>query len=101
VIIHPANSDTDLAAVYGFIIVEWFIMMILGLYLDKVWPSKYGVRKHPLYPLAWIKKIPPLNRWFARKAPEPDVEDTEEMPADVSEAYQQAHSDELYAVRLP
>lgn len=75
-------------------------MMILGLYLDKVWPSTYGVRRHPLYFLGWIKRIPPFSKWFAKKPVQTDdVEATEQMPDDVSKAYQDAHSDKFYAVR--
>lgn len=34
---------------YVFLIIEWCIMMALGLYLDQVLPSATGVRKHPLF----------------------------------------------------
>lgn len=34
---------------YVFLIVEWFILMALGLYFDQVLPSSTGVRKHPLF----------------------------------------------------
>jgi ATP-binding cassette subfamily A (ABC1) protein 3 len=28
--------------------------MLLGMYLDQIWPSEYGLRKHPLFPLKCI-----------------------------------------------
>jgi ABC-type multidrug transport system ATPase subunit len=32
-----------------FLVVEWIILMVIGLYLDQVLPSAAGVRKHPLF----------------------------------------------------
>jgi len=46
----------NLGAVYGFLIVEWFIMMGLWMYLQQVVPSGWGVKKHPLFFLGFGKR---------------------------------------------
>ena len=47
----------NIAACYGFLIVEWFIMMILWVYLQQVVPSGWGVKKHPLFFLGFGKHV--------------------------------------------
>jgi ABC-type multidrug transport system ATPase subunit len=32
-----------------FLVVEWIVLMVVGIYLDQVLPSATGVRKHPLF----------------------------------------------------
>jgi len=34
---------------YGFLIGQWAIFLVLGLYLDRVLPGAEGVREHPLF----------------------------------------------------
>jgi hypothetical protein len=53
-----STLDTDvvnLAEVYGFLIVEWFVLMGLWVYLEQVVPSGWGVKKHPLFFLGYGK----------------------------------------------
>ena len=49
------ESVVNLAAVYGFLIVEWFVMMGLWMYCQQVIPSGWGVKKHPLFFLGFGK----------------------------------------------
>ena len=49
------NSLVNLQEVYIYLIVEWFIMMILWIYLEQVVPSTWGVKKHPLFFLGYGK----------------------------------------------
>ncbi len=52
-----SNIDTsvvNLAEVYGFLIIQWLIMMLLWAYLEQVVPSGWGVKKHPLFFLKYF-----------------------------------------------
>jgi len=50
------NSAVNLGAVYGFLIVEWIVMMLFWVYLQQVVPSGWGVKKHPLFFLGFGKR---------------------------------------------
>eukprot|EP01133_Synstelium_polycarpum_P002507 gene2507-2861_t len=39
----------QLGEVYAFMVVEAIIFLILALYLEEVFPSEYGVKRHPLF----------------------------------------------------
>jgi ABC-type multidrug transport system ATPase subunit len=41
--------DKGLGQVWGFFVVEALICLILGIYLEAVLPTGYGVKKHPLF----------------------------------------------------
>ena len=56
------ESVVNLAAVYGFLIVEWFVMMGLWMYCQQVIPSGWGVKKHPLFFLGF-GKTPVLDKY--------------------------------------
>jgi hypothetical protein len=43
---HP---DYRLHEVYGFLVVQWAVLLVLGLYFDNVLPIGPGVKKHPLF----------------------------------------------------
>lgn len=45
----------NIVEVYGFLIVEWFVLMLLWAYLEQVVPSGWGVKKHPLFFLGYGK----------------------------------------------
>eukprot|EP01117_Protostelium_nocturnum_P005730 TRINITY_DN2068_c0_g1_i1.p1 TRINITY_DN2068_c0_g1~~TRINITY_DN2068_c0_g1_i1.p1 ORF type:complete len:1746 (+),score=587.77 TRINITY_DN2068_c0_g1_i1:107-5344(+) len=86
----------NLAAVYGFLAVEWLIMMILWAYLHQVIPSGWGVRKHPLWFLGFGKH----NKSAEESMMTP--RDNENLPADVLEAKRKVFSPEgeNYGIRV-
>eukprot|EP01121_Diplochlamys_sp_Union-15-3_P000931 TRINITY_DN10786_c0_g1_i6.p1 TRINITY_DN10786_c0_g1~~TRINITY_DN10786_c0_g1_i6.p1 ORF type:complete len:784 (+),score=104.40 TRINITY_DN10786_c0_g1_i6:45-2354(+) len=51
-----SEKSVHIDEVYGFLIVEWFICLLLGLYLDAVLPIGPGIKKHPLFFLSKKKK---------------------------------------------
>eukprot|EP01119_Soliformovum_irregulare_P017548 TRINITY_DN5236_c0_g1_i2.p1 TRINITY_DN5236_c0_g1~~TRINITY_DN5236_c0_g1_i2.p1 ORF type:complete len:874 (+),score=298.14 TRINITY_DN5236_c0_g1_i2:32-2623(+) len=50
---YPWDLVTDpalhISEVYQFFIVQWIVMFLLWVYLEQVFPSTYGVPKHPLF----------------------------------------------------
>ncbi|EGG14460.1 hypothetical protein DFA_12232 [Cavenderia fasciculata] len=53
------NPGYQFGDIYGFMIVEAVVFLILALYLEEVLPSDYGVKRHPLFFLQksfWFKK---------------------------------------------
>jgi hypothetical protein len=42
------HSPVNLAEVYYFLIVEWVVLMIVWAYLEQIYPSEWGVHKHPV-----------------------------------------------------
>ena len=44
------------AIAMGFFIIDMLIFLLLGIYIDQVWPSAFGVRKHPLFCLRRSRK---------------------------------------------
>jgi hypothetical protein len=97
------NGPSYMSQVYGFLVGQWFVMLVLALYLDQVFPGTYGLPKHPLFFLAPLKRLPGLRQLFdscacCRKDPvENDVEDGHE-PKDVQVESHRAHSDEILPV---
>jgi len=60
----PGYSMSDLndelvnmTSVYGFLVVEWLIMMLVWIYLQQVVPSGTGVKRHPLFFLGFKKAV--------------------------------------------
>jgi ABC-type multidrug transport system ATPase subunit len=43
------SGDGPFCKSYGFLVVEWIILMVLGLYFEQVIPGASGVRRHPLF----------------------------------------------------
>jgi hypothetical protein len=43
------DSDVYMDTVYIYLIVEWVVIMTLAVYLEQVLPSRFGVKKHPLF----------------------------------------------------
>jgi hypothetical protein len=43
-----SHPDYRMDEVYGFLVVQWAVLLILGLYFDNVLPIGPGVKKHPL-----------------------------------------------------
>ncbi|KAL6073551.1 ABC transporter, ATPbinding domain containing protein [Balamuthia mandrillaris] len=90
-----ANEDLNMLAVYGHLIVEWFIMLIMAYYLENVFPSGQGVKRHPLFFLAWLKKVPPFSKWFPAEETDytkTEHEDTSYEPTDVAAARQKTYA---------
>lgn len=76
--ISSMNLDVvNIGEVYGFLIVEWCVLMILWLYLEQVVPSGWGVKKHPLFFLGYGKHLE------SEETLDESV-DTSDMPEDVS-----------------
>jgi ABC-type multidrug transport system ATPase subunit len=50
------NNVVNLVDVYGFLIVEWIVMLLLWWYLEQVIPSGIGIKKHPLFFLGFKKE---------------------------------------------
>lgn len=44
-----SDKDNGLTTVWAIQVVEWFLFMLLALYLDQVVVSSSGVKKHPLF----------------------------------------------------
>ena len=52
------DFDAEMTECLFMLYIESIVYLILGLYLDKVWPQEYGVRKKPFYFLEkWLKKL--------------------------------------------
>lgn len=52
------DSDNGLRAVFGILVVEWVIFLLLAIYLDQVVASGSGVKKHPLFFLGYGRAKP-------------------------------------------
>ena len=47
--INEIYNGYSVSIAMGFLVIDFFIFFVLGIYLDQVWPSEFGVRKHPLF----------------------------------------------------
>jgi ABC-type multidrug transport system ATPase subunit len=43
------RGDSPVCTTYAYLVVQWIVMMIAGLYFDQVLPSASSVRRHPLF----------------------------------------------------
>eukprot|EP01114_Cavostelium_apophysatum_P009754 TRINITY_DN2300_c0_g1_i1.p1 TRINITY_DN2300_c0_g1~~TRINITY_DN2300_c0_g1_i1.p1 ORF type:complete len:1800 (+),score=493.64 TRINITY_DN2300_c0_g1_i1:225-5624(+) len=50
-----ANEPVNIASCYGFLVWEWFAIMLAWWYLEQVLPSGWGIKKHPLFFLGFKK----------------------------------------------
>ena len=41
---------------YLMLLLNMIVFLILGIYLDQVFPNEFGKKKHPLFFLKWSKK---------------------------------------------
>lgn len=86
----------NLTSVYGFLAVQWVILLVLWWYLEQVVPSEWGVAKHPLFFLKWFG--------IGKSKEEPSsYEKLENMPPDVSAESRRVFDPESqndYAVRV-
>lgn len=56
------DFDDEMTESLAMLYIEAVVYLILGLYLDKVWPQEYGVRKKPFYFIdKWLKKLRKSN----------------------------------------
>lgn len=64
---HPLRAadltpDSEIAAVYGYLMVESVIYLLLAAYLECVLPREFGVRQSPFFPIKWaVKKVKELT----------------------------------------
>eukprot|EP01117_Protostelium_nocturnum_P005789 TRINITY_DN2086_c0_g1_i1.p1 TRINITY_DN2086_c0_g1~~TRINITY_DN2086_c0_g1_i1.p1 ORF type:complete len:977 (-),score=310.06 TRINITY_DN2086_c0_g1_i1:119-3049(-) len=88
----------SLTAVYGFLAVEWLVMMLLWAYLHQVVPSGWGVPKHPLFFLGFGKHKKETEKALSSLG----SEDDNKIPQDVAEAKRKVFSKEgeNYGVRV-
>eukprot|EP01116_Phalansterium_solitarium_P003056 TRINITY_DN1353_c0_g1_i1.p1 TRINITY_DN1353_c0_g1~~TRINITY_DN1353_c0_g1_i1.p1 ORF type:complete len:911 (+),score=324.01 TRINITY_DN1353_c0_g1_i1:92-2824(+) len=48
------TADSEMAAVYGWLIGETVVYLLLAAYLDQVLPREHGVRLSPIFPIKWL-----------------------------------------------
>jgi hypothetical protein len=58
------RSETNLLAVYMYLVALWVLLLAIGIYLDLVLPTGYGVKHHPLFFLGWLKRIWPISYYY-------------------------------------
>lgn len=46
-------SPGPLCISFGYLAAQWFILLLLGLYFDRVLPARSGIRDHPLFFLGY------------------------------------------------
>eukprot|EP01090_Pellita_catalonica_P002724 TRINITY_DN122_c0_g1_i1.p1 TRINITY_DN122_c0_g1~~TRINITY_DN122_c0_g1_i1.p1 ORF type:complete len:717 (-),score=148.77 TRINITY_DN122_c0_g1_i1:637-2787(-) len=51
------DKDLNMGSVYLYLIFQWAALLIAMLYLEEVWPSEFGVKRHPLFFLNPIKRF--------------------------------------------
>ena len=51
------DRDEQFAALWFFLILDTFLYLVIGLYLDAIIPSQWGVRRHPLFPLHALQSL--------------------------------------------
>jgi ATP-binding cassette subfamily A (ABC1) protein 3 len=58
--VFSTRDDINLITVFIMLIVDTVLYVLLALYLDAVFPSEWGTRKHPCFcildPIAWCKR---------------------------------------------
>eukprot|EP01087_Luapelamoeba_hula_P007099 TRINITY_DN1722_c0_g1_i1.p1 TRINITY_DN1722_c0_g1~~TRINITY_DN1722_c0_g1_i1.p1 ORF type:complete len:950 (+),score=149.32 TRINITY_DN1722_c0_g1_i1:132-2981(+) len=101
------NRQANMVAVYEFLIVQWIVLLAVASYLDNVVPAGYGVKKHPLFFLGWLKRVPPISLYYKRKArilnEKAEVYSRQISvgePEDVAAARARAHTDDMFALRI-
>jgi len=60
-------DNIDMGTVFGMLVADFFLYIIIGLYLEKVWPSEFGVPHAPWFFLLPSYWCPGRNRNNARQ----------------------------------
>jgi ABC-type multidrug transport system ATPase subunit len=76
------RGRSPVCTTYAYLIVQWLVMMIAGLYLDQVLPSASSVRRHPLFFLGF-KRAEHVKIAAASKRKKSTEEDLEEGNKDL------------------
>lgn len=69
------KGDGPFCKTYGFLIVEWVVLMLVGLYLEQVMSGAYGIRRHPLFCFGMSYDRTKKQHTEAEAATESDIPD--------------------------